>query len=256
MKDKKVFDMKIYLFANRNAKEVLRDPINFFFGLGFPLILLALLSIVNSNIPSEAQNTTFGISNLAPGLAMFGSVFMALFAGMLLSKDRTSSFLTRLFTSPMTAAEFLLGYTAPMIIMTVFQAAITLLAACLFGLPFTVNIIPAIFMTAITSLLFIGTGLLVGSLLNDKAVGGICGALLTNIAGWLSGIFIPIDLIGGAFKTISNILPFYHSVEAIRTVLAGSYTDIPLHLAIVLGYTVVIFVFATIAFSKKMSGDR
>ena len=256
MKNTKAFDMKILLFANRNAKEVLRDPINFCFGLGFPLILLALLSIVNANIPPEAENTMFGIGNLAPGLAMFGSVFMALFAGMLLSKDRTSSFLTRLFTSPMTAAEFLLGYTTPMIIITVFQATITLLAACLFGLPFTVNIIPAIIVTAITSLLFIGTGLLVGSLMNDKAVGGVCGALLTNVAGWLSGIFIPIDLIGGTYKTISNILPFYHSVEAIRVVLDGSNDDILLHLAVVLGYTVVIFAIAIVVFSRKMSGDR
>ena len=76
----------------------------------------------------------FEISNLAPGLAMFGSVFMALFAGMLLSKDRTSSFLMRLFTSPMSSVDFILGYTLPMLAMTIVQAAITLLAAKLLGL--------------------------------------------------------------------------------------------------------------------------
>ena len=118
--------MRMFLFAKRNIKEILRDPINLFFSLGFPLILLVLLSILNSAIPSEAKNTMFQIKNLAPGLAMFGSVFMALFAGMLLSKDRTSSFLMRLFTSPMTATDFILGYTLPMIVMTVVQAAITL----------------------------------------------------------------------------------------------------------------------------------
>ena len=103
--------MRMFLFAKRNIKEILRDPINLFFSLGFPLVLLVLLSIINSAIPPEAKNTMFQIKNLAPGLAMFGSVFMALFAGMLLSKDRTSSFLMRLFTSPMTAADFILGYT-------------------------------------------------------------------------------------------------------------------------------------------------
>jgi ABC-2 type transport system permease protein len=248
--------MRIFLFANRNAKEVLRDPINFFFGLGFPLILLGLLSIINANIPPEAENPMFEIGNLAPGLSMFGSVFMALFAGMILAKDRTSSFLTRLFTSPMTASDFLLGYTAPMIVMTVAQSAITLFAACAFGLPFSVHIFPAILLTAITSLLFIGIGLLAGSLLNDKAVGGICGALLTNVAGWLSGVFVPIDLIGGAFKTITSMLPFYHSVEAIRKVLNGNYSEIITHLIIVLAYTIVIFALAVIAFRQKMSGDK
>ena len=248
--------MRMVLFAKRNIKEILRDPINLFFSLGFPLVLLVLLSIINSAIPPEAKNTMFQIQNLAPGLAMFGSVFMALFAGMLLSKDRTSSFLMRLFTSPMTAADFILGYTLPMIVMTIVQAAITLLAAGAFGLEITINILFAIMMAAVTSLFFIGAGLLFGSLLNEKAVGGVCGALLTNIAGWLSGVFIPVDLIGGAFKTITHILPFYHSTEAIRISLSGNFSHILPHLIVVIGYTIVIFTLAIITFNRRMNGEK
>jgi len=246
--------MRIILFAGRNTKEVLRDPLNLCFGLGFPLILLALLSVVNANIPAEAGNPMFGIDNLAPGLAMFGTVFMALFAGMLLAKDRASSFLTRLFTSPMTPGDFLLGYTAPMLVITAAQAAITLLASCAAGLALTVRILPAIFVTVLTSFLFIGLGLLCGSLMNDKAVGGICGALLTNLAGWLSGVFMPIDLIGGGFKTMTHILPFYHAVEAIKTTLGGDFSGTLPHLGIVLAYSAAIYVLAVLAFRGKMRG--
>ena len=248
--------MRMFLFAKRNIKEILRDPINLFFGLGFPLVLLALLSIINSAIPPEAKNPMFQINNLAPGLTMFGSVFMALFAGMLLSKDRTSSFLMRLFTSPMTATDFILGYSLPMIVVTIVQATITLLVAGFLGLDININILFAIIMTALTSLLFVGTGLFFGSILNDKAVGGVCGALLTNVAGWLSGVFIPIDLIGGAFKTITNILPFYHSVEAIRISLSGNFNNLLPHLLVVIGYTIVIFIFAIIIFNRKMNDER
>lgn len=248
--------MRMVLFAKRNIKEILRDPVNLFFSLGFPLVLLVLLSIINSAIPPEAKNTMFQIQNLAPGLAMFGSVFMALFAGMLLSKDRTSSFLMRLFTSPMTAADFILGYTLPMLVMTIVQAAITLLAAGAFGLDIHINILFAISMTAVTSLFFVGTGLLFGSLLNEKAVGGVCGALLTNIAGWLSGVFIPIDLIGGAFKTITHMLPFYHSTEAIRISLGSNFSRMLPHLIVVIGYTIVIFTLAIITFNRRMNGEK
>lgn len=245
--------MRMVLFAKRNIKEILRDLVNLFFSLGFPLVLLVLLSIINSAIPPEAKNTMFQIQNLAPGLAMFGSVFMALFAGMLLSKDRASSFLMRLFTSPMTAADFILGYTLPMIVMTIVQAAITLLAAGAFGLEITIKIFFAIMMAVVTSLFFVGTGLLFGSLLNEKAVSGVCGALLTNIAGWLSGVFIPVDLIGGFFKTITHILPFYHSTAAIRISLSGNFSQILPHLVVVIGYTIVIFMLAIIAFNRKMN---
>ena len=248
--------MRMFLFAKRNIKEILRDPINLFFSLGFPLVLLALLSIINYAIPPEAKNTMFQIKNLAPGLAMFGSVFMALFAGMLLSKDRTSSFLMRLFTSPMTATDFILGYSLPMIVMTIVQAAITLLVAGFFGLNININILFAIIMTALTSLLFVGTGLFFGSILNDKAVGGVCGALLTNVAGWLSGVFIPIDLIGGAFETITNILPFYHRGEAMMISLSGNFNNLLPHLLVVIGYTIVIFIFAIIIFNRKMNDER
>ncbi len=248
--------MRMFLFAKRNIKEILRDPVNLFFSLGFPLVLLVLLSIINAAIPPEVKNTMFQIKNLAPGLAMFGSVFMALFAGMLLSKDRTSSFLMRLFTSPMTAKDFILGYTLPMIVMTIMQATITLLVAGFFGFDINVNIIFAIIMTALSSLFFIGTGLFFGSILNDKAVSGVCGALLTNIAGWLSGVFIPVDLIGGTFKTITHMLPFYHSVEVIRISLSGNFNSIFTHLIIVVGYIVVIFTLAIMTFNRKMTGEK
>ena len=175
---------------------------------------------------------------------------------MLLSKERTSSFLMRLFTSPMTSVDFILGYTLPMLAMTIVQTAITLLTARAFGLEITIHLLFAVIVTALTSLLFVGTGLLFGSLMNDKAVGGVCGALLTNVAGWLSGVFIPIDLIGGAFKKITNILPFYHSVEAIRSTLSGNFGHALSHLAVVMSYTIVIFVLAIIVFQRKMNGEK
>jgi ABC-2 type transport system permease protein len=92
--------------------------------------------------------------------------------------------------------------------------------------------------------------------MNDKAVGGICGALLTNVAGWLSGVFIPIALIGGAFKKAADILPFYHSVQTIQAALSGNFHKILPHLTIVLIYAIVIFVLAIIVFHRKMSGDK
>lgn len=248
--------MRAYLFAKRNIKEILREPINLFFGLGFPLILLGLLSVINANIPPEADNPMFAINNLAPGIAMFGTTFMALFGGMLLAKDRTSSFLMRLFTSPMRSADFLLGYTLPMIIMAAAQAAVTLSASILCGLTVSIGIIAAIFITTVTALLFIGLGMLCGSLFNDKAVGGICGALLTNLAGWLSGVFIPIDLIGGAFRIVAHVLPFYHSIEAVKAALQTDFVEFLPHIGIVLAYTLVIYIIAVFAFRRKMRGDK
>lgn len=246
--------MKFVIFAKRNTKEILREPLNLFFGLGFPLVLLILLTIIDNNIPPEANNTLFAIENLAPGLIMFGTAFMALFAGMLISKDRTTSFLARLFASPMKSSDFILGYTLPLIFIASAQALITLIASLIFGLNFSAYILLAILVASILSLFFIGLGLLCGSLLNDKAVGGICGALITNLAGWLSGIFIPLELIGGGFKAFCKALPFYHSVEAVKSAFYGDFVAILPHIGITLAYTFVIFLIAILCFKQKIRG--
>lgn len=248
--------MRTRIFAIRNAKEILRDPINLFFGLAFPLVLLSLFSIINSAIPPEANNPMFEPEQMAPGVAMFGTVFMALFSGMLLSKDRTTSFLMRLFTSPMRSVDFILGYTLPMVVFAAAQSVLTFFVASFLGLPFTANTLLAVVVIMPITILFVGIGLLCGSLMNDKAVGAICGALLTNFAGWLSGVWIPIDLIGGAFKTASQVMPFYHAAETARMAIKGNYSGIFQHLAIVLAYTLVIYVFAVVVFNHKMSSDK
>jgi len=140
--------------------------------------------------------------------------------------------------------------------MTLGQVTITLLASLIGGLKFSATILLAILTTSLTSFLFIGLGMLFGTLLSDKAVGGVCGALLTNFAAWFSGVFIPINLIGGAFKTIADILPFYHCVEAIKAALGGDFVGILPHLGIVLAYALVIYIIAIFAFKKKMKGDK
>lgn len=235
-------------FALRNFKEMLRDPLVILFGLGFPIILLLLLSAIQQNIPVEL----FEISNLAPGITIFGLSFISLFSATIISKDRGSSFLQRLYTTPMTAFDFLLGYILPVIPIAVIQSAVCYLVAIFLGLDITINILVAILFIAIISLFFISIGLLCGSLLNDKQVGSICGALLTNLCAWLSGVWFDLSLVGGAFEKIAHMLPFYHAVKIEQVIINGNLEGILTHIAWVIGYTVVVFSFAVYFFIRQM----
>src|SRR5690554_4961538 len=99
--------MKTLAFASRNSKEITRDRTNLAFGIGFPVVLLLLLTAIQTNVPVEL----FSIEHLTPGIAIFGLSFISLFSGMLIAKDRSTSFMMRLFTSPLNAADFIFGYT-------------------------------------------------------------------------------------------------------------------------------------------------
>lgn len=240
--------MKMLTFANRNLKEILRDPLTLFFGLGFPLVLIGLLSLIQANIPVPL----FEIGHLTPGVTVFGLSFITLFTATVISKDRGSSLLQRLYTTPLTPLDFILGYTLPIIPIALFQGIVCYIAALALGLNLTDNILLALALNIPVSLLYIAMGLLFGSILNDKQVGGVCGALLTNLSAWLSGIWFDLDLVGGVFKKIANLLPFVHAVDMGRAALAGDFKSIFPHLWWVLGYTVMLIVGAVWLFLRQM----
>lgn len=235
-------------FANRNTKEILRDPLTVCFGLGFPLVLIFLLSAIQANVPVPL----FEIAHLTPGITVFGLSFMTLFSAFLISKDRGSSLLQRLYTTPLRPIDFILGYTLPIVPFAVAQSIICYLVAFILGLEITVNVLLAVLFIIPISVLFIALGLLFGSILNDKQVGGICGALLTNLSAWLSGTWFDLELVGGTFKKIAYALPFVHAVELERAVLSGNFGEIFPHLFWVLGYAVVALAIAVLLFLRQM----
>ena len=240
--------MKMLSFAKRNTKEIIRDPLTLLFGLGFPIVLLLLLSAIQANIPVPL----FEIEQLTPGITVFGLSFMTLFSATLIAKDRESALLQRLYTTPLTALDFILGYTLPIVPIAVAQSVACYAVAVAIGLEVTVNVFLAILFIVPISVLFIALGLLFGSILNDKQVGGICGALLTNLSAWLSGTWFDLELVGGVFKKIAYALPFVHAVELERAVLSGSFSDILPHFWWVLGYSIAALAVAVLLFLRQM----
>lgn len=240
--------MKMLSFSSRTAKEILRDPLNIVFGLGFPVVLLLLLSAIQANIPVSL----FEIQNLTPGITVFGLSFMTLFSATLIAKDRESAFIKRLFTAPLTAADFICGYALPILPIAVAQSIICYITAAVLGMKININVVYAVLFIIPVSVFFIALGLLCGSVFNVKQVGGICGALLTNLTAWLSGVWFDLDLVGGAFKKIAYALPFVHAVELERAVISGEFSNIFPHLWWIIGYSAAAVLIAVYAFLKSM----
>lgn len=240
--------MRLRAFSSRTAKEILRDPLNLFFGLGFPLVLIGLMTAIQSGIPVSL----FELERLTPGITVFGLSFMTLFTAVLVSKDRESALLQRLYTTPLTALDFIFGYTLPVLPIAVAQGIICYIAAALLGLKMQITILYALLSLIPVALFYIALGLVCGSVFSSKQVGGICGALLTNLSAWLSGVWFDIELVGGAFKKIANVLPFIHAVELERAVFNGDRQSIFPHFWWVLGYTIVTVIGASLLFLRQM----
>ena len=241
--------MRMIMFAKRCTKEILRDPLNLVFGLGFPLVLLALLSAIQANIPVEL----FEINTLTPGIAVFGLSFMTLFSATLVAKDRESAFLQRHYTTPLTGCDFILGYMLPMLLIGIGQTVICYLFAIPLGLTIQVNVVYAIIGIIPMAIFDIALGLFCGCLLGIKQVGGICGALLTNLSAWLSGVWFDLKLVGGVFEKLANALPFFHAAEMEKALFVGDFETAVSHILLILLYSLFMTVAAVFCFLRQMN---
>ena len=240
--------MRIRTFAKRCAREILRDPLTLGFGLGFPLVLLLLLSAMQANIPVSL----FEIDTLTPGITVFGLSFMTLFSATLVAKDRESAFLQRLYTTPLTALDFILGYMLPILPIALGQTVICYLAAIPLGLTVSIKVVYAVIGIVPMAVFNIALGLLFGSILGVKQVGGICGALLTNLSAWLSGVWFDLNLVGGVFEKIAHLLPFFHAAALEKALFRGDFQTAAAHLLPVALYSMLATVSAVLCFLRQM----
>jgi ABC-2 type transport system permease protein len=235
-------------FAKRCTKEILRDPINLGFGLGFPLVLLMLLSAIQANIPVSL----FEIDILTPGVTVFGLSFMTLFSATLVAKDRESALLQRLYTTPLTGFDFIMGYMLPFLPIALGQTMICYFFAIPLGLTVSVNMIYAVIGIIPMAVFHIALGLLCGSIFGVKQVGGICGALLTNLSAYLSGVWFDLHLVGGFFEKIANALPFFHAAEMEKALFGGDFGIVVTHILPILLYSMMITVISVFCFLRQM----
>lgn len=266
--------MRSMTFASRNIKELLRDPLSYIFCLAFPIIMLIVMTIVNSTIPENPipdgvpidQNvvmvpTIFRIAKLTPAIAIFGLTFIMLFTCMRVSSDRASAFLTRLYASPMKGIDYVLGYIFPFALIAYAQMIITFISGDIIAVidgkdTFNIlNMLISIPLFIPSVLLFIGCGILFGVLFNDKAAPGVCSAVITA-AALLGGIWMDVDQMGGVWLSICDKLPFYYCVKAARLALAGDFQEMLLPLLIGSAFAVAVFIISIFLFVKKMQSDK
>lgn len=248
--------MKSIVFANRNFKELVRDPLSWIFCLGFPLVMLAIMTVINNSIPAEAGMTLFEIESLAPGIMIFGLTFVMLFACLLIAGDRNEAFLLRIFTSPMKSSDYIMGYIIPLIVLCFGQVVITLAASLILALASGDKLsIPNMLFSIVTAIpsmfMFIGFGLLFGTLFNKNAAPGL-SSIIISFSGMLGGIWMDVDTIGGTLADICRALPFYHCVKSARLAFDGDFPGSMCESGIVLIWAVVVVAVSIIVFKKKM----
>ncbi len=243
--------MKYSYFAGRNSKEILRDPLSLILAGVLPVVLIVLFSLIARNAPIEV----FLPVNIVPGLTVFGFTFITMFLGLLIAKDKSSSFLTRLFVSPLKPWDFILGYFIPVLPMAVLITVSCLVAGLFVGVPLSVNLIYT-FLSFIPFVLFSGFfGIFLGILCRESQVMAI-GNIYIIASSLLGGAWMDLNILGKTLQKITDLLPISHAIEASRIVLSGRSDNLWIHLGVVCLYALVFFILAVFLFRRKMRSDN
>ena len=242
--------MRILTLTGRNLKEIIRDPLSLVFTLGFPLLMEVLFYLIFHKMTSQ-----FEMKFLAPGIVVFSQSFLTLFVGILLATDRNTSFLTRLYVSKAKSYEFVLAYGLAIVPLVAVQSVLFFLVGGILDHSiFGVGMIFAILLSFVTSLFFIAIGILLGSIFNEKSVGGVSSIVIAG-QSMLSGMWFPIGGLGKGILTFMNVLPFRNASMLVQNTVNGIgdlFKDFFLPLIILVAYMVVAFLAAILVFRAKM----
>lgn len=242
------------IFAKRNLKEIMRDPLSLIFNVFFPVLMLFVFELIISSMDKEIVESStpqFMIERLAPSLCVFSFSFLMLFTALLVAKDRTSSFLSRIKSSPLKNYNFIFGYTLPMIPLGLIQIIICYLLSFIFGLKLSFNLLLSVLTMLPIMVMYIFLGVLLGSLLNEKAAPGIASVII-SLGSVFGGMFMPLDLMKDTIiYDISYALPFANSLKFTNAIINANFKDALIPFIITISYTIVISIITIILFSKK-----
>ncbi|MBQ8687176.1 MAG: ABC transporter permease [Ruminococcus sp.] len=252
---------KITAFTSRNIKEILRDPLSYIFCLGFPLVMLIVMTLVNASIPEQAGMTIFRIDRLSGGIAVFGQTFIMLFTALSVSKDRSGAFLVRMYATPMTSSDFTAGYILPMLAISVVQCVVTYVASFIISLITGVELnllgmLVSVIALIPSAVMFVGFGLLFGTLFNDKAAPGLC-SIIISLGSFLGGIWFDAEATGGVLEKLCKCLPFIYCTKAARAAIAMDFTfdNFWLPVIVVSACAAVVAAVSSVVFRVKMKAD-
>ena len=248
-------------FANRNLIEMSRDSLSYIFCVAFPIVMLVIMSVVNSSIPKESGMTLFRIDNLAGGIAIFGQTFVMLFSALNVTKDRSGSFLVRLFASPMKSRNFTGGYFLPLIVVAFAQVVIAFAASFIVSLVTgtelsVLGLLAGAVAVIPSAVMFIAIGMIFGTIFNEKAAPGMC-SIIISLGAIVGGIWFDVEGVGGFMEKLSRCLPLLYSTKVARAAIKMDFgfDTFLMPLIVVTGSAAVLTALACFFFGRKMRAD-
>ncbi len=210
------------LVFGRSLQVSLRNSVWLIIGLFQPLLYMLLFApLLDGMMPGGKAIQTF-----TPGLLTMMAMLGPAFAGFKLIDDLRSGVVERLRVTPVSRLALLLGPVLVDVLLLLTQVILLQIVAYAMGV--RVGIAGLVLAFTLVSLIGVGMASMsygVALLVRDE--GGMAAMLnfFTQPLLLLSGILLPLTFAPALIRTIANINPFSHVVDATRALFEGTMGD-------------------------------
>jgi len=192
---------------------------------------LGQLNTAFQSLSSSIMTNTFGVTDyfsyMAMGMVVFVTLFTAAFSGMSVVWDRRLGFLNKVLSTPVSRSVIILSKVFSAALRSIFQAAIVVFVAIVFGLKFGTNftvfsvfgVFAIVFLIGMgLSSLFIAINLRATRIETPQAVMN----LITLPLMFASNAFVPINLMPGWLQVVAKVNPMSYTTYAVRRLMIFS----------------------------------
>jgi len=181
------------------------------------------------------------LAYLAPGILAQSALFIAIFYGIQIIWERDAGVLTKLMVTPTPRAALITGKAFAAGVRSLIQGVVVVILAAVLGVALTDNPLKLL---ASAGFLVLGSAFfsclsmtIAGIALKRDRLMGI-GQAMTMPLFFSSSALYPARIMPGWLQVISRVNPLSYEVEALRSLLIGTSTDIWLDLGVLAAATI------------------
>ena len=222
-----------------------------------PLLWLAVYGETFTRIHAIPTGSTPYLDYLAPGIIAQSAMFIAIFYGIQIIWERDAGVLTKLMVTPTPRAALVAAKAFASGAKAVIQAVVVLIMAALLGVGMTAKPLKLL---GVLVIVVLGSGTfaclsmsIAGIVLTRDRLMGI-GQAITMPLFFTSSALYPISVMPGWLQPISRINPLTYEVDALRSLLIGSSTDLPLDFGVLVGSGVLMVTLASMLLPRLAKG--
>jgi ABC-2 type transport system permease protein len=189
------------------------------------------------------------LAYLAPGILAQSALFIAIFYGIQIIWERDAGVLTKLMVTPTPRSALITGKAFAAGVRSLIQGIVVVVIAALLGVALTDNplkLIGAAIVVVLGSAFFSCLSMSIAgvALARDRLMG--IGQAITMPLFFSSSALYPTTVMPGWLQVISKINPLSYEVEALRGLLIGTSTDMPLDVVVLAAWTLASIITASL----------